>query len=50
MFNLFKAEEKKSFTYTSIEMRKPKRNYGIWVAGTLVLVVVAGFLYWYSVR
>ena len=41
MINFFKEEERKPFSYSSIEMRKSSKNYIWWILGALILLVIA---------
>jgi len=39
MLNIFNQEEKKPFTYSSIEMRKSSRGYIWWIVGMIILII-----------
>lgn len=42
MTQFFKQEEKKPFSYSSIEMRKSSRNNIWWIAGIFLALVTFG--------
>jgi len=40
MWNFFKQEEKRPFTYPSIEVRRQPTNYFVWILGIILLIAV----------
>lgn len=45
MGQLFKQEEKKPFTYSSIEMRKSTSKFNWYVISVVLLIIVLGIVY-----